>query len=264
MSECIFPHDNNVKIKLIEDNRIESFVHEINDEKLFRQINTFLINNNIIKNNIIDLGSWMGDNSIPWAKNVKGVVYAIDPSPNNCEFIVKMCELNNINNIKVLQTAISDKNEILSTNYELDHCSFVWEYYINPKNEYIDVNAVSLDFLFEKNIIENVGYIHLDVEGMEYKVLQGASNIIDTCRPIITYEQHLTFEDYSIIFSYLKNKNYKVFLIDETLEGSLPSCRNSIAFPNEVYSDKLIDDIHKYLNKENLLKYGENLKITIL
>ena len=46
-------------------------------------------NNNVIdKNkNIIDLGAWIGDNSIPWAKNIDGIVYAIDPSKENCKYI---------------------------------------------------------------------------------------------------------------------------------------------------------------------------------
>jgi hypothetical protein len=48
-----------------------------NHEVMFRRINTYLIKNKIIKNNIIDLGAWIGDNSIPWAKNIDGTVYAI-------------------------------------------------------------------------------------------------------------------------------------------------------------------------------------------
>ena len=45
----------------------------------------------IIKGNIIDLGAWIGDNAIPWAKNINHIVYAIDPSSQNIEFITKMC-----------------------------------------------------------------------------------------------------------------------------------------------------------------------------
>ena len=95
------------------------FLNAINSEKLFRQIHTFLINNSVIKNNIIDLGSCIGDNSIPWAKNIKETVYAIDPSPNNCLYIKEMCKLNEISNIKTIQTAISNTNEVLSTKFNI-------------------------------------------------------------------------------------------------------------------------------------------------
>ena len=87
-----------------------------NHEVLFRRINTFLIQNDIIKNNIIDLGAWIGDNSIPWAKNIDGIVYAIDPSTDNCDFINKICELNQIKNVKTIQHGISNCCELLTTN----------------------------------------------------------------------------------------------------------------------------------------------------
>ena len=41
----------------------------------------------------------------------------------------------------------------------------------------------------------------------------------------------------------LKNKGYKVFLINEILPGCREDCRNSIAFPEEIYSDDLIKNI---------------------
>ena len=39
--------------------------------------------------------------------------------------------------------------------------------------------------------IADIGFIHLDVEGMEEKVVQGAKRIIQKNRPIVAYEIHL-------------------------------------------------------------------------
>ena len=126
--------------------------------------------------------------------------------------------------------------------------------YGNPGlNGNVKTNAVSLDYLYETKAIENIGYIHLDVEGMEYKILQGSSTLIDNCRPIISFEQHLEIDDYGIILSYLKNKNYTIFLIDEILPGCRHDCRNSFAFPNEIYSETLIKNIHNYIGKQILI-----------
>ena len=123
----IFTNDNNVIIKLLDNHKSSySFSTRNNHEVLFRQINNYLIQNNIIKNNIIDLGAWIGDNSIPWAKNVKNIIYAIDPSSDNCDYIKQMCNINNINNIKIIQKAISDTNKLLSTNDNIEHCSFIY------------------------------------------------------------------------------------------------------------------------------------------
>jgi hypothetical protein len=251
MEYCTFTNDDFVSILLLEHNFSYNFKMRDNHEAIFRRINTFLIKNKIIKNNIIDLGAWIGDNSIPWAKNIDGIVYAIDPSEENCNFINKTCELNEIKNVKTIQHAISNVNEELTTNDELNHCSFIYK---NPESSVINkVNSVSLDYLYAEKQIKNIGYIHLDVEGMEYKIIKGSSNLIDACRPIISFEQHLELDDYDIILSYLKNKNYNIFLIDEILPGCRHDCRNSFAFPNEIYSETLIENIHKYIGANILI-----------
>ena len=215
MNFSIFTNDDFVNISLIEHDFSNVFKNRDSHEVIFRKINTFLIKNKIIKNNIIDLGAWIGDNSIPWAKNIDGIVYAIDPSPQNLDFINKTCEFNNITNIKTIQCAISNINELLTTNDDINHCSFV---YGNPGlNGNVKINAVSLDYLYDTKTIDNIGYIHLDVEGMEYKILEGSIKLIENCRPLISFEQHLEIDDYDIILLYLKKINYTIFLIDEIL-----------------------------------------------
>lgn len=249
---CTFTNDNNVGILLLNHNFSQLFKNRDNHEVMFRRINTYLIKNKIIKNNIIDLGAWIGDNSIPWAKNIDGIVYAIDPCNENCDFINKTCEINQIKNVKTIEYAISNINEVLTTNDSLLHCSFVNG---NPGLTGINkVDAVSLDYLYEQKLIDNIGYIHLDVEGMEYKVIKGSSNLIDEFRPIISFEQHLETDDYGIISSHLKNKDYSIFLINEILPGCRRDCRNSFAFPNEIFNETLIENIHNYIG-QNILIY---------
>jgi len=56
--------------------------------------------NDYIKSNesIIDIGSWIGDNSIVWATylNAAAVVFAIDPSSKNLLYCKMVAEINNI------------------------------------------------------------------------------------------------------------------------------------------------------------------------
>lgn len=251
MEHCTFTNDDGVTILLINHHFSSMFKNRDNHEVIFRRINTYLIKNKIIKNNIIDLGAWIGDNSIPWAKNIDGIVYAIDPCHENCDFINETCEVNQIKNVKTMQYAISNINEVLTTNDNLFHCSFI---YGNPGSSGINkAEAVSLDYLYEKKHIDNIGYIHLDVEGMEYKIIKGSSNLIDHCRPIISFEQHLEIDDYDIIISHLKNKDYTIFLIDEILPGCRHDCRNSFAFPNEIFNETLIENIHNYIGQNILI-----------
>ena len=153
--------------------------------------------------------------------------------------------------MKILQFAISNKEELLSTNDDINHCSFV--YGNTGINGNTKINAVSLDMLFENKCIENIGYIHLDVEGMEYKIIQGAESIIDKCRPVISFEQHLEIDNYSIIQSHLINKNYIVYLVDEILQGCRHDCRNSFAFPKELYDDTIIQKINNHIGRNILI-----------
>jgi len=254
MEVAIFTNDDNVSIKLLPHRSSADLKRRDKHEVLFRRVNTCLLKKGIINRNIIDLGAWIGDNTIPWAKNLKGQIYSIDPCPNNCKFIQDTCALNDIQNVTVIQSAISEKNETLSTNDNLDHCSFV---YGNPGDHGRNrVDAVSLNFLYQAKVIDNIGYIHLDVEGMEYKILKGSTRIIDECRPVISFEQHLEIDDYDAIVAFFRTKNYRVFLLEEVLAGCRPDCRNSFAFPNEVYTEGLISDIHNYLGQEVLLARG--------
>jgi FkbM family methyltransferase len=246
---CIFINDNNVEIELLEHQFSDTFRNRSVHEGIFRQINTYLINNNIINRdkNIIDLGAWIGDNSIPWAKNISGIVYAIDPSKDNCDYINEMKTLNSINNMLIIKAAISDKEQIISTDSDLHHCSFTNNDSLSNK-----VQSYSLDTLYKQGIIRNVGYIHLDVEGMEYLVIAGSTKLIDDLNPIITFEQHLDTDNYGDICKKLRNKNYSVFLINELLLGCREDCRNFIAFPNTIFNNDIIESIEKELECTNL------------
>ncbi len=151
---------------------------------------------------------------------------------------------------------MSDNVETITTNGNIDHCSFV---YGNPNNngkhkEY----AVTLDSLWEDELIKNIGMVHLDVEGMEYRVLKGGNKMINKYRPIITYEQHLNIDDTKIIKGFLQEKKYNIFMIDEILPGCRSDCRNFLALPfDTALNKKIVNDINKrkLLFKEKLKQY---------
>lgn len=253
MQTVLYSNDNGNTFKLSDHRFSINFRNRTNHEVIFRKINTYLILNKIITKNIIDLGCWIGDNSIPWAKNMpESIIYAIDPSPENYKYINDMCILNDISNVKTIQKAISDKNEIVSTNDDLHHCSFMYGNRCN--NGKTKINAYSLDYLYSQNEIDNIGYIHLDVEGMEFKVILGSEVIINKFKPIVTFEQHLEIDNYQELSKYMINKGYCVFMINETLPGCRSDCRNFIAFPNEIYNENLVKDIHNYINIEILVR----------
>jgi FkbM family methyltransferase len=235
-----FPNDNNVEVLIPKHPYLQLYASRAFHETGFRQLHSYLINNKIIDptRNFIDLGAWIGDNSIPWAKNITGTVFAIDPSPENCQFIHLMKQVNSVSNLTIIQAAISETQKIISTNDELFHCSFL----NTAENGKHKVQSYSLDFLLEQNVIKNVGYIHLDVEGMELNIVQGAEKLIHSSRPIISFEQHLETDPVDTICTFISQKMYTIYLINEVLPGCRPDCRNFLAFPNEVPMDFITRD----------------------
>ena len=203
-------------------------------ERLFRKIIYNLLNENIIdKNkNIIDLGAWIGDNTLPWAKMINGIVYAIDPSADNCQNIKELKKENNIDNIEIIEKAIGDKTETIYYDGNLKHTKFSTDKKSNK------LESTTLDYLMNNNQLTNIGFIHLDVEGFEYKVIQGSQNLITKYKPIITTESHEGDTEIP-----LKEYGYNEYVIPEICGGN-HTCRNSIWIPKNLV---LSDNINKLL-----------------
>ena len=267
-----FSNDNGVAIQYTMNHPLAGLFGSRNEhEVMFRRISTYLINNGHVQGNILDLGAWIGDNALPWSVSLlmaqhgqqvsadtpNFVVYAIDPSPENCRFMIDNSALNGIENVVVIQRAISDKREVLSTNEDLTHCTFVSDDSSSTndsssttyKNQ---IEAVSLDDLFFAGELAKIAYIHLDVEGMENRVIAGATSLIELCRPIIAFEQHLEQDPFLELSAHIAEKGYTVYLINEVLPGCRPDCRNFIAFPNDSFDDTISNIINGHLGQDVL------------
>lgn len=209
------------------------YMNRPNSEVLFRKIVYQLYNSNYIDNNnsIIDIGSWIGDNSLVWSKYLTGeaLVYAIDPSSNNLQYGKKLSDLNNSRNIKWIEAVCSDKlGQKLSFDYDLDHATF---------NRTVSKNYLlssTLDEIVKNHHDKKIGFIHIDVEGFEYSVVKGAKSIITKDNPIISFEQHISSEKVSLISNYLKTLDYNIFMVNEVLPGCDLDCRNFFAFPSKM------------------------------
>jgi FkbM family methyltransferase len=212
-------------------------------EPNFRLLIRWLYNNNILDKhkNIVDLGAWIGDNSIPWAKVIDGYVYAIDPSIDNINYIKELMYLNVIKNVIPIISVISDKEEIVYSSGDIRHTDF------SAKTGTNVFKTTSLDNLYSSLEIENIGFIHLDVEGFEFKVLSGSRKIINDCRPIIAWENHLDTDDVSGTVSFFSSYNYDSYMINEFFPHCRRTCRNFISLPKE--KGIIIEDINTHFTE---------------
>jgi FkbM family methyltransferase len=194
-----------------------------------------LINKNIIdKNkNFIDGGAFLGDTTLPICLNINGIVYSIDPGDTNIEIIQHLANINNIKNVKILKHCLGSTNEILYYNYGPYGSNFNSFCKIKGDNEH-SIESVSLDELHNRKIIENIDFIHIDVENLENEVLKGSYNLIKLYNPIIIFEGHIksNLEKVNECFECLKNLDYIVYMIDEDA-GSPGDARNFISIPKQ-------------------------------
>ena len=204
-------------------------------EPLMRLVSSCLIKDFIDNDSIIiDIGAWIGDNSIPWAKllALKGEVVAIDPSKENLKFIGILSKLNNIQNISLINAVCSDKvNQKLSFDGSIDHTSFR-ELKSNKSDKIL--YSTTLDKIHDENYPQKkVSFIHLDVEGFELRVLKGTENILKKYNPFVIFELHLNKSPYTELFEFINRFNYDIYMINEIIPGNYLDCRNFIAIPKK-------------------------------
>jgi FkbM family methyltransferase len=215
----ILPKDNQLRHEFYKD-----FPSRAGCEVILRSLVMYLYDQGFLNKSksIVDLGAWIGDNAVPWAKFIEGNVYAIDPSEENIEFINELKNLNSVENLKTIKSAVSDKDKILYFSGDEKHITFEGQ---GDKQ----MQARSLDSFYSEGVISDIGFLHLDVEGQEYNVLLGSQNIIQECTPLIVWENHLCSNDYRLIIDMLELRGYKTFLINEFFPHCGYDCRNFIS-----------------------------------
>ena len=154
----------------------------------------------ISENNIFDVGAFDGlDGLILAIKNPNIIVHAFEANPD----LIKVIKTNKkkiekykkieINNYKIINNAVSDKNTILTFNiaknptvsslnefsknidktwpgYREAHCTVVKK---------IQVKGITLEKYCIDNEIKKINYLHIDTQGSDLKVLKGLKNKLD-------------------------------------------------------------------------------------
>ena len=140
---------------------------------------------------VIDIGAHIGRYTIIGAKRVgtKGKVVAIEANPSNFEMLNRNIKLNRLTNIISLNNAVYSKEtkiRLYLPGKELGHTTYNTVMSDRAKNEdkFIEVSANTLDYFLQLKGITDVNWIKIDVEGAEFEVLKGASNVLSKSKDI--------------------------------------------------------------------------------
>lgn len=121
-------------------------------------------------------------------------VYAFEPNPNNVKKIKENVELNHFTNIVITSDCLS--NSLGEVSFSVPPVNESgWGRITNdhlPLENFIHIKAksITLDSLIENNFFKNdiPDLIKIDVEGNEFKILQGAKLFFEKFSPILCIE----------------------------------------------------------------------------
>lgn len=148
---------------------------------------------------MLDVGCNIGTWLLPMARRyTQNQILAYDCQALAVECVTQTLKINRIPNVQVSCCAISDCCELRTVN-QIDYtwgANFgAYEFELPGRNS--DFNGKTLQqslqvqtCTIDSFALDNVRFIKIDVEGMEYKVLQGATKTIQRCRPFVVFEHH--------------------------------------------------------------------------
>jgi FkbM family methyltransferase len=143
-----------------------------------------------------DIGANLGFFSLLGARLVNGGgrVFAFEPAPANAAAIRRNIELNGLNNVEVLEHAVSERAGIGQLQVVEDQSwSKLAEYGPHPNTQAVlDVDLVSIDDLLSERRLPPPSMVKLDVEGAEIAALRGMHDTVAAHHPAIVCELHDT------------------------------------------------------------------------
>ncbi len=162
---------------------------------------------NTSKHICLDIGANIGNHALQFSKKFESVI-CFEPQKKT----FKILELNtfNIENIKIFNYGLSQKNQKVDFKIPLDNIGMASQYYYGS-NYYIEnVELKNYDELFDKEI----SFIKIDVEGNEIDVLNSLKNNLLKYKPVIAFELNPEIQKRKEIIKALTALNYKEFYIE--------------------------------------------------
>jgi FkbM family methyltransferase len=140
---------------------------------------------------VLDCGAFIGLHTLELSKLVEdtGKVYSFEPIPAVADCVEKTMEEKNINNVVLVRKPLySSSNIKLEFVSDLSGLSSVADYRRKAFKYKYKVNSICIDDFINIPKDKKISFIKIDVEGSEFKVLEGAIKTIKKYRPTIIFE----------------------------------------------------------------------------
>jgi FkbM family methyltransferase len=133
---------------------------------------------------VFDVGAGVGDTSLLFSRFVgeRGKVVAIEAHPETFEWLSRLCEINDLENVTPLQVAVSDREgEIVISDEATLSNSMVDR---GDADAGVTVPARRLDDIARELGIETIDFLKMNIEGAERLALGGMEEMIGRTRHV--------------------------------------------------------------------------------
>lgn len=147
-----------------------------------------------LQGDVIVGGAYFGDQAILVAKAVaaKGLrVHCFEPNEEQAGMLRKNIELNHLTNIDVNIVGLWERS---GDNMRLDGFDSFANAVLVGDGEGFKTVSID-DYMAEKKC--RIGMIQMDIEGAELSALKGARNTLERDRPVVIFELHRSYVDWS-------------------------------------------------------------------
>jgi FkbM family methyltransferase len=166
----------------------------------------------------VDVGAHVGLYSIYVAHNLGSKVIAIEPHPENFNFLLKSIKSNSLRNISALNLAAWNEDTELPLYTADSSGDHSLKSTIARKHVYI-VRARKLDNVLSELGVRKVSFIKIDVEGAEVEVLEGLRTTLKAYRPRLIIE--VWTGNAGAVQRILKDLNYSISIVPGSVSKDL-------------------------------------------
>lgn len=149
---------------------------------------------------VFDVGANVGELTLLFSRFVgaNGSVHAFEPSGSGFERLESVCRAASLRNVRLNRLALAEEEGSVSLHvYDDDYLSWTtravrpledYGIHVNPPSVE-EVPAMTADLYCERNGVEKIDLLKVDVEGAEFQVLVGARRMLDERRVrCVTFE----------------------------------------------------------------------------
>jgi FkbM family methyltransferase len=138
----------------------------------------------------IDGGAFIGDSALAISEYGVNAIYCFEPDRQNRVALEQTIEMNRLDNVVIEEAGLGGRQMTAFVSGSRSEVSLIVD-----ENREGGVPVFTIDeFCAERNVVP--GLIKLDVEGMEYEVILGASRTIQAHKPILIISIYHTAKDF--------------------------------------------------------------------